>query len=119
MPRIQIAIASLVGRFRTGAAVALCGAAFGTAIMMLGTPATAEPAACLDFDPSKWPAPSKPYFMIGFDTSGSMISPVPTNNSCGYPNNRVGHGRCAAKNTFLAFGGQANFGLASFTRVMT
>nr|WP_240806783.1 MopE-related protein [Polyangium spumosum] len=80
------------------------------------SPAGAEPAACLSFDPSVWPAPSKPYFMVAFDSSGSMTNSVASNNSCNYPNNRLGHGRCAVKNTFQAFAGQVNFGLASFAK---
>jgi len=81
----------------------------------------AEPAECLLQDPAKWPAPAKPYFMIAFDTSGSMataINPL-SNNSCGYPNTRTGHGTCAVKNTVMAYSGQANFGLASYARKMT
>ena len=81
--------------------------------------ALAEPAVCLDPDPSKWPAPAKPYFMIAFDTSGSMSGAVATNNSCGYPNTRTGHGKCAVKNTFMAYAGQANFGLASYANKMS
>ncbi len=81
--------------------------------------ASAEPAACLSPDPSKWPVSSKPYFMVAFDTSGSMVSAVNASNSCGYPNTRVGHGRCALRNTLLAFSGEVNFGLASFARQQT
>jgi hypothetical protein len=79
----------------------------------------AEPVACLDPDPAAWPAPAKPYFMIAFDTSGSMTASITNTNSCGYPDNRLGHGRCAIKNTIQAYSGQANFGLASYARVMT
>ncbi len=74
----------------------------------------AEPASCLSTNPSDWPAPAKPYFMIIVDTSGSMGSGVGTNNSCGYPNDRIGHARCAVKNTVQAFSGEANFGIASY-----
>ncbi len=81
------------------------------------SPALAEPVECLSFDPSLWPAPSKPYFMVMFDTSSSMTISVASNNSCSYPNNRLGHGRCAMKNTFQAFAGQANFGLATFAKI--
>jgi hypothetical protein len=73
-----------------------------------------EPAACLSQDPADWPAPSKPYFMLAIDTSGSMTEAVGTNNSCGYPNDRNGHSRCAIRKSVLAFGGQVNFGLATF-----
>jgi hypothetical protein len=69
-------------------------------------------------DPAAWPAPAKPYFMIAFDTSGSMVNTIASGNSCGYPNNRLGHGRCAIKNTIQAYSGQANFGLASYAREM-
>ena len=54
--------------------------------------------------------------MIGFDTSGSMTGTIPSSNSCGYPNTRIGHGKCALKNMFSAFGGQVNFGLMTFAR---
>jgi hypothetical protein len=86
-------------------------------LLSLSTAAhAAEPAACLDPNPANWPAPSKPYFMVAFDTSGSMTTPVAASNSCGYPNDRTGHGRCALKNMFEAYAGQANFGLASYAR---
>jgi hypothetical protein len=83
--------------------------------------AQAEPAACLSADPAQWPSPAKPYFMIAFDTSGSMtidvtVGGAPQANSCGYGTNRIGHGKCALKNMFQAFGGQVNFGLAAFAR---
>ncbi|MDI3283359.1 MopE-related protein [Polyangium sp. 15x6] len=100
---VQVKVGTIVGLAATLAAV---------------RPALAEPAACLSFDPAAWPAPSKPYFMVMFDTSGSMTSAVAgTPNSCGYVNDRLGHGRCAMKNTFQAFAGQANFGLATFAKV--
>jgi hypothetical protein len=76
--------------------------------------ASAEPAACLSMDPSAWPQPSKPYFMIVADTSGSMTTAVSTANSCGFPSDRLGHARCAIRNLIQSFGGQANFGLATF-----
>ena len=73
----------------------------------------AEPATCLSQDPSQWPSPSKPYFMVIVDTSGSMGTNVGVSNSCGYATNRIGHARCAVKNTVQAFGG-VNFGLAGY-----
>ena len=79
----------------------------------------AEAPECLLPDPSKWPAPAKPYFMVAFDTSGSMGTGIATANSCGYSNTRIGHGKCAVKNTFMAYTGQANFGLASFAEKMS
>jgi MYXO-CTERM domain-containing protein len=94
-----------------------------------------EPAACLSFDPADWPAPSRPYFMIVADTSGSMTActtpptayPTECNqnapgyalNSCGDVPNRLNDAKCALSQTVLAFGGQANFGLASFGAFLT
>ncbi|MFS8066025.1 MAG: MopE-related protein, partial [Byssovorax sp.] len=79
-------------------------------------PARAEPASCLLPDPSAWPAVSKPYFMLLVDTSGSMITPVAgAAPSCaGYGTTRMGHAKCAVKNTTLAFGGEVNFGLSQY-----
>ncbi|HSN97873.1 MAG TPA: VWA domain-containing protein, partial [Candidatus Nanopelagicales bacterium] len=82
-------------------------------------PARAQPFDCSSADPSDWPPPAKPYFMLAVDTSGSMTAGVNANNSCAYPNNRLGHGRCAIRNTVQAFSGQAHFGLATFARRMT
>ena len=51
------------------------GAALGVLLTLssLSSGAAAqEPAACLSPNPADWPDPSKPYFMIAFDTSGSM-----------------------------------------------
>ena len=76
---------------------------------------------CTSSDPSKWPPPAKPYFMIAFDTSGSM-SDKPTGmvtDSCGYGNNKLSHGRCAIQKTIKAYSGQVNMGLASFANVMS
>ncbi len=82
----------------------------------------AEAPECVSANPADWPAPAKPYFMIAFDTSGSMMIQVPplpaagVNPSCGaaYGATRMGHGRCAIKNTIDAYAGQANFGLATY-----
>jgi len=94
--------------------------AFALALVASTTTTRAqEPAACLDPNPAKWPEPSRPYFMIAFDTSGSMTTTVSSSNSCAYPNNRLGHGRCAVKNTVQAFAGEVRFGLASYARQMT
>ena len=88
----------------------------GLTLTLLGSlNAHAEPASCLSPDPAQWPSPSKPYFMMIVDTSGSMATGVAGNNSCGYPNDRIGHARCAVKNTVQAFSGQVNFGLATYT----
>jgi hypothetical protein len=81
--------------------------------------AGAEPAACSSSNP---PAPSRPYFMLALDASDSMSVAIPTTNSCklangystDYPDNRIGHARCAIFNTLSAFGGLVNFGLATF-----
>jgi hypothetical protein len=103
---------------RRGALPKLLGTALFAALF--AAPAisvAAEPAACLSPNPAAWPAPSKPYFMIAFDTSGSMTTGVPTTNSCNYPKDRLGHGRCAIKNTVQAFSGQVNFGLASYAKL--
>ncbi len=95
---------------------------FGLAAGVLASTAAiahAEPQACLDPNPANWPASSKPYFMVAFDTSGSMTTSVAAQNSCSYPNDRLGHGRCALKNMFQAYVGQANFGLASYARALS
>ncbi len=86
----------------------------------------AEAPECLSQNPADWPSPAKPYFMIAFDTSGSMgiqvpaAPAVPVSPSCGveYGANRLGHGRCAIKNTFEAYTGQANFGFATYAVTM-
>jgi hypothetical protein len=79
----------------------------------------AGPASCQSPDPTTWPASAKPYYMIAFDTSGSMGSLIGSNNSCGYPNTRTGHGKCAVKNLITAYSAQVNFGLASYALQMT
>ena len=91
---------------------------------------SAEPASCLSTNPADWPAPSKPYFMLLVDTSGSMISCTtpPSNypytcnhnaagyklNSCGMVPTRINDAKCALRNTVQAFSGEANFGLATY-----
>ena len=74
---------------------------------------------CASPDPAQWPASSKPYFMVIVDTSGSMTTSVSTTNSCGYPNNRIGHARCAVRNAINAYSGQVNFGLAGYAWRLT
>src|SRR6186713_901133 len=109
-------VRSLVGarRFAT-AAFAVVSSLAATAA--LERAAYAEPPECLSADPSEWPSPSKPYFMLIVDTSGSMDDPVATANSCGFPtNNRISHARCAVKNAVSAYAGQVNFGLATYPR---
>jgi hypothetical protein len=85
------------------------------AVAALAAAPAARAQSCSSPDPSQWPAPSKPYFMIVVDTSGSMGTDVPTGtNSCGYQHNRIGDARCAVKNTLQAFSGEVNFGLATY-----
>jgi MYXO-CTERM domain-containing protein len=104
---------------KRGLAIGLAGGAMGLSATA-ATPDEAHAFDCLSPDPAQWPAPAKPYFMIGFDTSGSMDTALTTAPSCaGYPLTRSGHGRCAIKNTLLAFSGIANFGLASYAFAMT
>src|SRR5438046_53387 len=94
-------------------AIALAAAAF------LPTASAAEPASCLLADPSQWPSVSRPYFMVLIDPSGSMLTTVNPAPSCAYPATRMGHAKCAVKNTVLAFGGEVNFGLAQYASFMT
>jgi MYXO-CTERM domain-containing protein len=85
---------------------------------------------CGSFDPADWPPPSRPYFMLVVDTSGSMIgctnpsgssydypdscpSTAPV-NSCGFEPTRINDAKCALHQTVLAFSGLVNFGLATF-----
>ena len=89
------------------------------ALSLVPALASAQAFDCSSPNPAMWPPAAKPYFMIAFDTSGSMTTSVATSNSCSYPNDRLGHGRCAVKNTVQAFSGEANFGLATFARAMT
>ncbi len=84
--------------------------------------AAQESASCLSPNPSDWPAPSKPYFMIGADTSGSMDATVGNPaiaSSCGFGTDRRAHLRCALRNMFLAYSGQVNFGLGTFPRIQS
>ncbi|MEO7331630.1 MAG: MopE-related protein, partial [Minicystis sp.] len=103
------------------AGAGLVASALALAALVSPAPVRAEPAACLSADPSLWPAASRPYFMMLVDTSGSMISAVPgAAPSCaGYPATRMGHAKCAVKNTLLAFSGEVNFGLAQYASFMT
>ena len=95
------------------ALVASVGAALVT-LSSTGLVHAQEPAACLSSDPSVWPKPSRPYFMMAMDTSGSMVADVGSTSSCGFGSTRVAHSRCAFKNTVLAYSGEVNFGLATF-----
>ncbi|MCU0691437.1 MAG: VWA domain-containing protein, partial [Polyangiaceae bacterium] len=104
--------------FAAGAVVAAITAA---AIVVAPVAQAQEPAACLSPDPAQWPAPKKPYFMIAFDTSGSMGNNVTgsATDSCGWGTTRLTHGKCALRNTILAYSGQVNFGLMTYARLMT
>ena len=88
------------------------------AALTVARPALAEPASCASADPSKWPAPARPYFMLVVDSSGSMNSAVTGTNSCSYPASRMGHAKCAVKNTVRAFS-EVSFGLAQYAGYMT
>jgi hypothetical protein len=92
-------------------ALALLAAGLGTA--------HAEPAACLSADPNAWPQPSKPYFLVIADSSSSLTTAVAGGNTCGYPNTRLGHLRCALRNMAQAYAGLVNFGLATYATRMT
>ena len=51
----------------------------GAALVTLSSVSTAlaqEPAVCLSPSPAAWPKPSRPYFMMAMDTSGSMVTDV-------------------------------------------
>jgi hypothetical protein len=103
-------------RLRLGSSritAAACSLLAFAAASLAASSASAEPAACLSPNPSQWPAAAKPYFMIAFDTSASMALPVAASNVCGYPNDRLGHARCALKRVLLAYSGQAHFGLSA------
>jgi len=99
-------------------------AALIPSVIVLG----AENEACLSSDPADWPQPSKPYFMIAADTSGSMTActnpttayPQTCNpgtvtlNSCGLLPTRYNDLKCALEQSTKAFAGQVNLGLATF-----
>ncbi|MDI1449452.1 MopE-related protein [Polyangium sp. 6x1] len=109
-----------IGRRKLGIASVLSGAALVAASSLVAPQVSAEPTACLSANPTDWPSSAKPYFMILFDTSGSMTaaapSGAPVTDSCGFGNTRISHAKCALRKMFFAFGGQVNFGLAAFLR---
>lgn len=76
---------------------------------------------CASPDPQDWPDPARPYFMIAFDTSGSMTGNASNDsNSCGItsrPQSRNSHGRCALRKTIQAFS-EVRFGLAGYATLM-
>ena len=107
--------------------VAAVGAVAGT-VLATGTATAQEPPECRSSDPADWPSPAKPYFMIAFDTSGSMTRCAVSGNqnncnsndfvdSCGFGERRNDHGRCAVRNTVQAFS-EVNFGLSLFATFM-
>jgi MYXO-CTERM domain-containing protein len=107
----------------------------GIALLSAPSAQAQEPASCLSQNPADWPAAAKPYFLLMIDTSGSMTSAVTNaqgvavNTSCSVVNpngtttnfgsDRRAHARCAVRNTLLAYGGQVNFGMATFARTLT
>jgi hypothetical protein len=109
--------------------------AAGLATIAIASPARAEAPECISPNPSDWPAPSRPYFMMVVDTSGSMIActtpptqyPVECNsnaagyklNSCGMVPNRLNDAKCALRQTVQAFSGEVNFGLATFASYLS
>src|SRR5690242_5277816 len=56
----------------------------------------------------------KPWFLIVFDTSGSMDEAAAP-NSCGYPATKMGAARCAILN-IIDSAGDAEFGLIQFAQ---
>jgi len=109
----------------------LFGAAVALGLCLSAARAEAqEPAACLSPDPSQWPDPSRPYFLLAVDTSGSMLGctnpststyqfpnscpSTSPKNSCGLEPTRINDAKCALRNTVLAFSGEVNFGLLTF-----
>lgn len=100
-----------------GRGAILASAFAGLAAVLSASSARAD--ACSATQPDSWPAPAKPYFMIIADSSGSMSMAIASDNSCDYPNDRLGHMRCALTRTLPAYDGPVSFGLASFARRMT
>ncbi len=108
MSRVLVESRNLRGLCRAGLGVMAALALFFWA------PPSAHAQNCSSMNPTDWPLPAKPYFMIAFDTSGSMNGDVGSASSCGYGNERRDHGRCAIYNIVTAYGGLVNFGLAHF-----
>jgi hypothetical protein len=99
-----------------------------------GATHAAEDPKCLSPNPADWPPPARPFFMIAFDTSGSMVActnnafidgnsgslakcqlntPASAFNSCGLVPNRINDGKCAVRKMVQAFG-EVDFGLSTF-----
>ncbi len=108
----------------------LCGGVALAAVLSPVRTSQAQPYDCLSPDPSMWPPPAKPYFMLIVDTSGSMIgctnpsssgyqwpdscpSTAPK-NSCNMEPTRLNDAKCALRQTVQAFAGEVNFGLSTF-----
>ncbi|MBN2725197.1 MAG: hypothetical protein JXR95_14120 [Deltaproteobacteria bacterium] len=92
----------------------------------------AEPSECLSMNPADWPQPAKPYFIILVDTSGSMTACTTpatnypyecpssyTPNSCNMVPSRLNDAKCALRQAVMAYGGQVNFGLATFAQKLS
>jgi hypothetical protein len=95
-----------------------------------------SPASCYSTNPADWPAPERPYFMVVFDVSGSMVTctnPAPpqgtplvnsqcasgaTPNSCGLVPSRINDGKCALRKMVQAFS-EVDFGLVRFNQTIT
>ncbi|MBK7579153.1 MAG: hypothetical protein IPI67_03015 [Myxococcales bacterium] len=120
----------MISRLHRSTAVLGLAALAVSAVLSAPRASAQEPASCLNPDPSKWPAASRPYFMLVVDTSGSMIgctnpststyqfpSSCPSTapkNSCNMEPTRINDAKCALRNTVQAFSGEVNFGLATF-----
>ena len=124
----------IVRKLARTSAAALCALAAFAVTAAEPKVASAQPFDCNSPNPSMWPPPAKPYFMVVVDTSGSMSACTNpqtvwpqtcadvgggVNNSCGWQPLRVNDAKCALRNTLYAFAGEANFGLASFSRTTT
>ncbi len=94
-------------------------AALATSSVSLLFPRDAVAYDCASPDPAQWPPAAKPYFMLAFDTSGSMGSGVGSSSSCGFGSTRLAHGKCAVNQTVQAYAGEVNFGLMSFPQIMS
>ncbi|MBX3182625.1 MAG: hypothetical protein KIT72_19480 [Polyangiaceae bacterium] len=108
--------------------------AVGVGLAALTLSGSAEAQSCNSDNPADWPDPSRPYFMLAVDTSGSMtacttppsVYPTECNtsapgyqvNSCGMVPSRLNDAKCALRKTVQAFAGQVNFGVATFATVM-
>jgi MYXO-CTERM domain-containing protein len=90
--------------------------AVGTAVVAIGSQASAQD--CFSDNPADWPPPARPYFMVVFDTSGSMTSNVPTTDSCGYGVDRIDHAKCALRKMAQAYS-EVDFGLITFNQNST